>query len=288
MSRLFSNRKKFIIASSLLIVFLVALITAVSPNTNKQDAASKDSVLSVFSPTKKQEVASAGTTPTITSALQQSIPTVKTSHQIAAVVKVVDGDTITVSLNGNSETIRIIGINTPETVDPRKTIECFGKEASAKAKEYMSDSNSTVWLEADPTQGDRDKYQRLLRYIFINNDTTDYGKTMIATGYAYEYTYNTPYKYQLAYKQAQKDAESRKLGLWADNACADPPASNQNSNAPTTPQQNTNNYGGDKDCPDFATHAEAQNYFISKGGSPSHNVDKLDSDGDGIACEGLP
>lgn len=287
MPRFFSNRKKLIIILSLLVIFLAALITAASSSTNKQNASSKYSLFAV-SPTKKQEVASAGTTPTIASTSQQSIPTVKTSHQIATVVKVVDGDTITVSFNGNSETIRIIGINTPETVDPRKTVECFGKEASAKTKEYMSNSSNTVWLEADPTQGDRDKYQRLLRYIFINNDTTDYGKTMIATGYAYEYTYNTPYKYQLAYKQAQKDAESKKLGLWADNACAGPPVSNQNSNPSTTPQQNTNNSGGDKNCSDFATHVDAQAYFVGKGGSPSNNVDKLDSDGDGIACESLP
>ncbi len=145
------------------------------------------------------------------------------SRQIARVVKVVDGDTITVSLSGKNETIRIIGINTPETVDPRKTVECFGKEASAKAKENYAGSRNTVWLESDPSQGDRDKYARLLRYVFINNNSLDYGKTMIATGYAYEYTYNTPYKYQMEYKQAQKDAENKKLGLWADTACASLP-----------------------------------------------------------------
>ncbi len=49
------------------------------------------------------------------------------------VIKVVDGDTITIDLNGKAETIRLIGINTPETVDPRKPVECFGVEASNMA-----------------------------------------------------------------------------------------------------------------------------------------------------------
>ena len=53
------------------------------------------------------------------------------------VIKVVDGDTITIDLNGKAETIRLIGINTPETVDPRKPVECFGVEASNKAKELL-------------------------------------------------------------------------------------------------------------------------------------------------------
>src|SRR3989344_5182278 len=179
MSRLFSNRKKFIIASSILVIFLAALITAVSSNTNKQDSSNKNFVVSTVSPTQKQDVAGAETTPTISPASNQPTPTIKTSHQIATVVKVVDGDTIAVSLNGKTETIRIIGINTPETVDPRKTVECFGKEASNKAKEYFKEKDYNVWLEEDPTQGERDKYQRLLRYVFAGEGVSDYGLMMI-------------------------------------------------------------------------------------------------------------
>ncbi len=132
------------------------------------------------------------------------------------VVSVVDGDTIKVNINGTTETIRIIGINTPETVDPRKPVECFGKEASNKAKELLT--GKTVTLEIDPSQGERDKYNRSLRYVFLS-DGTDYGKYMISSGYAYEYTYNTPYKYQSGYKAAQVQAQSSKTGLWATNTC---------------------------------------------------------------------
>ena len=67
------------------------------------------------------------------------------------VIKVIDGDTITVNINGKTTTLRLIGINTPETVDPRKPVECFGREASAKAHELLD--GKRVRLEYDPSQG---------------------------------------------------------------------------------------------------------------------------------------
>jgi micrococcal nuclease len=132
------------------------------------------------------------------------------------VTKVVDGDTIEVFLNGKTEKVRIIGINTPETVDPRKPVECFGRQASDKAKSLLS--NQTVRLESDPSQSNKDKYGRLLRHVFLNNET-DFGLQMIKEGYAYEYTYDVPYKYQTQYKDAQKEAESLKIGFWGEGVC---------------------------------------------------------------------
>jgi len=132
-------------------------------------------------------------------------------------LKVVDGDTINVLIDGKEERIRIIGINTPETVDPRRPVECFGAEAKQKAEEIFN-NNKTVFLEQDPSQSNRDRYNRLLRYIFLP-DGTDYGKFMIENGFAYEYTYDSPYKYQIIYKLAQQKAQEEKRGLWAENAC---------------------------------------------------------------------
>ena len=206
--------------------------------------------------------------------------------QAVTVIKVVDGDTIAVSINGQNETIRIIGINTPETVDPRKTVECFGIEASNKAKEYFKNNDYKVWLEEDPAQGDRDKYQRLLRYVFSENGTQDYGLTMIKTGYAYEYTYSTQYKYQADYKDAQTYAQNNKLGLWADNICRDQSTS-QVSGSSTSQVEGSKSVLGDRDCPDFKTQKEAQEFFIANGG-PASDSHKLDSDKDGAACESLP
>lgn len=127
------------------------------------------------------------------------------------VIKVVDGDTLDVSINGINERLRLIGINTPETVDPRKPVECFGKEASDKSKEMLS--GKKVILESDSSQGERDKYGRLLRYVFLE-DGTNFNLYMIKNGYAYEYTYNTPYKYQSEFKQAQIEAKNNNSGLW--------------------------------------------------------------------------
>ncbi|MCX7955681.1 MAG: thermonuclease family protein [Patescibacteria group bacterium] len=179
--------------------------------------------------------------------------------------KVVDGDTIEIEIDGKIQRIRVIGINTPEVIDPRKPVECFGKEASEKAKELLS--GKKVRLEKDPTQGDIDKYARLLRYVFLE-DGTDFGLTMIKEGYAYEYTYKIPYKYQQQYKQAQKEAEKNKKGLWADNACITPMFLNFNSYS--TDGININKeiskinleceyscIGSDKDCSDFKTQQEA-------------------------------
>jgi len=207
------------------------------------------------------------------------------------VTQVVDGDTIKVNINGISDTVRLIGIDTPETVHPSKPVECFGKEASNKAKELLE--GQTITLEADPSQGERGKYKRLLRYVFLA-DGTDFNKLMISEGYAYEYTYNSPYKYQDAYKQAQKDAESGKLGLWGDGVCNQDKeipitSTNPESNPATTPNDTIIDDFPDEDmnCSDFSTHREAQDYFESKGGSPSNNADGLDRDRDGIACESL-
>jgi micrococcal nuclease len=213
---------------------------------------------------------------------QESLPT-----NFSKIVKVIDGDTISANVSGTNQTIRLIGINTPETVDPRKPVECFGKEASDKAKEILD--GKSVRLEADSSQGEKDKYDRYLRYVFLE-DGTNFNKLMIEQGYAYEYTYNTPYKYQLEFKAAQKQAMDAKRGLWADNACSSTsvtPTPNSTTNPTPTPTPVSSTHV-DKDCSDFKTHSEAQAYFDAGGGSSSNNYDGLDGDHDGIACETLP
>lgn len=132
------------------------------------------------------------------------------------VLEVVDGDTIKVNLNGATTTIRLIGMDTPETLDPRKVVQCFGKEASAKAKELLS--GKMVRLENDSATEELDKYSRPLKYVFLE-DGTFYNDKMIRDGYAHEYTYNKPYKYQTQFKEAQKEASTNLRGLWAADTC---------------------------------------------------------------------
>ena len=142
---------------------------------------------------------------------------VNTTKETARVLRVIDGDTVEVSLNGKEETVRLIGIDAPEIADPRKTVECFGKESSNFAKSKLD--GQTIELESDPTQGNRDKYGRLLRYVFINE--LNINKLMISEGFAHEYTYQSnPYKYQSEFENAQRKAKENKVGLWSeDNKC---------------------------------------------------------------------
>lgn len=135
-----------------------------------------------------------------------------------SVVKIVDGDTIDVDINGQTERIRFIGLNTPEIVDPRKPIECFGQEASKKMNELLV--GQEVKLEADSTQGDRDKYDRLLRYVYLK-DGTDISLKMIKEGFGYEYTYELPYRNQKQYDEAEAYARENERGLWAPGMCVE-------------------------------------------------------------------
>jgi len=203
--------------------------------------------------------------------------------ELHTVIKVIDGDTIAVEIDGKTETLRLIGIDTPETVHPNKPVQCFGIEASSKAKETLS--GQTVRLEADTAQGERDKYGRLLRYIFLENGT-NFNKMMIVQGYAFEYTYQgIPYQYQTEFKQAEEKARAAKLGLWADDACAGEAVIDTPQITPLTDCYcESNKYN----CPDFKTHQEAQALFDCCVQQVGSDVHRLDRDEDGVACEGLP
>ncbi len=133
------------------------------------------------------------------------------------VSKVVDGDTIDVSMNGKTVRVRLIGVDTPETVGPNEPVGCFGKEASDIAKLKLL--NQKVVLEADESQGDKDKYDRLLRYVILV-DGTNFNEWLISNGYGHEYTYDKAYKYQEDFQDAELNASESKVGLWADNACS--------------------------------------------------------------------
>ena len=146
------------------------------------------------------------------------------------VLKVVDGDTIHISYNGKDEKVRFIGLDTPETKDPRKPIQCFGREATAKMTEFAENKN--IRLEFDKTQGERDKYGRILAFVY-NEDNKNLAYEMIRQGYGNEYTYNSnPYKYQNEFKEAARKAREENKGLWAENTCAGNATKPADSTAP--------------------------------------------------------
>ncbi|MGD8373804.1 MAG: thermonuclease family protein [Candidatus Woesebacteria bacterium] len=242
----------------------------------------------------------------VTSSQQQEQPTEDKTQlsDLYDVIEVVDGDTIKVNIDGKTETLRLIGIDTPETVDPGKPVQCYGKEASDNAKSLLT--GKKVRLESDDTQEDRDKYDRLLRYVYFE-DGTMYNKQVVADGYAHEYTYSTAYKYQSDFKQAQSDADAANKGFWSPNTCngdteqavkqedsaanveavtetqTTAPANTTTSEAPqntTTPVTSESTSVYYADC----TAAREAGVVPIYSGQPGYSS-KLDRDGDGIACE---
>ncbi len=230
--------------------YIIILIGEQLPDTTNTDNPSVvEQVVSAISNTEQNQTTSSEEVTNSTSAqetTQNSTDTTKSSElSFYSVTQVVDGDTIKININGKEETLRLIGLDTPETVDPRKEVQCYGKEASNKAKELLS--NRKVRIETDASQGTTDKYGRMLAYAY-REDGLFYNKHMIEQGYAHEYTYGTPYKYQSEFKTAQKNAQASQLGLWSPSTCNGDTtsASTQTSTqtqAPTPPPVTTQSSG---------------------------------------------
>jgi micrococcal nuclease len=127
------------------------------------------------------------------------------------VTRDVDGDTIDVQQGSTKETVRLIGIDTPETHDPRKPVQCYGPEAAAHTKSVLEGHD--IRLAPDPEDSDRDKYNRLLRYIYLP-DGTLYNAELVQDGWAFAYTV-FPYSKLDEFKALENEAHSANRGLWA-------------------------------------------------------------------------
>jgi micrococcal nuclease len=134
----------------------------------------------------------------------------------ASVVRVVDGDTVAVRVGGREETVRLIGIDTPETVDPRSPVECFGREASDRTKALLP-AGTEVRLVADAEP--RDRYDRLLAYVY-RDDGTFVNLALVEDGYASVLTYPPNVAHVSDFTAAAARAREEGRGLWA--ACGGP------------------------------------------------------------------
>lgn len=141
------------------------------------------------------------------------------SAQIASdqvvVVRVIDGDTIEAQINGQNVKIRYLGVDTPETVDPRKSVQCYGKKASEENKRLVEGKV----VELDKDISDTDKYGRLLRFVYLKNpDGTRLfvNYHLIRSGFARVLTIPPDVKYQEDFLQAQTLARQENLGLWKE------------------------------------------------------------------------
>ena len=247
-------------------------------------------------------------TPTIPPATSTPEPTATPRTLVlteATLVHVIDGDTIDIFVDGRTERVRLIGMDSPETNGPPI---CYGQEASLHAQTLLGQPGSKLWLEKDLSE--TDSFGRLLRYIWLDPPGTRmFNEEMVADGYARASTFPPDVKYVDLFLAAERTARAGQRGLWGACEYFGAPAA-----TPTLPTQSTSLLtptaltstsvsaistpailsdlpydpnGSDRDCSDFDTHDEAQRFFLAAGG-PNSDPHRLDADHDGIACESLP
>ncbi len=129
----------------------------------------------------------------------------------------VDGDTIAVNMNGRKETVRLIGVDTPETHRPNTPVQCYGPAAAAYTKNVIGDQK--VRLEADPTNQNRDRYGRLLRYVYLP-DGRLLDKGLVQNGYGFAYTL-FPFQKKAEFVAAEEQARAANKGLWGNCTVTD-------------------------------------------------------------------
>lgn len=135
----------------------------------------------------------------------------------AVVTRVVDGDTIVVDADGVEERVRFIGMNTPESVKPGTPVMCFGKEASKHLSELLTEG-TPVRLVRDVEA--RDRYDRLLAYVYRASDGMFVNLTMVTDGYADQYTFPPNVAHVDEFGAAAQTARDNGVGLWS--ACEHP------------------------------------------------------------------
>ena len=129
-----------------------------------------------------------------------------------AVSRFVDGDTIVVDMNGKDETLRFIGVDTPETHKPNTPVQCYGPAAAAFTKNFIG--SNKVRLALDPESTNRDRYNRLLRYVYLP-DGTLVNLKLIQEGYGFYYPY-FPFTKSAEFSKAQDAAKAANKGVWGN------------------------------------------------------------------------
>ena len=123
--------------------------------------------------------------------------------------RVIDGDTIRVRHQGKNYTVRLIGVDTPETKHPTQAVQFFGREASAFTKAALE--GKTVLLAKARTGDTVDRYGRLLRYVLLDGD--NFNARLIREGYAHAYR-RFPFSKRAEFIQLEEQARRRGIGLW--------------------------------------------------------------------------
>lgn len=130
-------------------------------------------------------------------------------YSITTVKRVVDGDTFETK---EGDKVRLIGMDTPETVKPGSPVEDYGKEASAFTKKELTGKEVIMFADVE----DKDRYGRLLRYVFLKTSDTMFNEILVREGYANIATFPPNVTYADTFRKLEKEAREKKRGLWAD------------------------------------------------------------------------
>ncbi len=194
--------------------------------------------------------------------LEETKPEAKEKVDIIKVTRVIDGDTIEIS---TGERVRLICIDTPET----------NEDYYQEAKDYLIDLILNKEVELVKDKSETDRYDRLLRYIYLDGEFVN--EMIVEEGWAVAYPYNPDTKLCPQIQKAEDIAKSKGLGIWAEQE--EVKEETQGDSSGIICSYNAYN------CGDFSTHAEAQAVYDECGVSDIHY---LDGDDDGSACETLP
>ena len=134
------------------------------------------------------------------------------------IVKVIDGDTVDVSMSGRTERVRLIGIDTPETKKPNNPIQCFGPEASKHINELLP-VDTPVLVQRDVEA--RDPYGRLLGYVYRTSDNLFVNQDLIINGFARPLSIAPNTAFASEFATLAQTAQNSKIGLWGE--CASEP-----------------------------------------------------------------
>lgn len=130
----------------------------------------------------------------------------------ATMVRHVDGDTLIADIGGTEERVRLIGINTPESVDPRRPVQCFGREASAHLDELLP-PGTPLRIVRDVEA--RDRYKRLLAYVYRARDGLFVNLAQVQDGFARVYTFPPNVAHVDDFRAAEQAARTANAGLWS-------------------------------------------------------------------------
>lgn len=144
-------------------------------------------------------------------------PTADAASLSGTVARVIDGDTVRVRAGGEETAVRLIGIDTPEVARPDTPVQCFGPEASRRAEALLPEG-TRVRVVTDPGQDARDRFGRLLGYVYVAGAGGAEGSVnyrLVREGYARRYVYmRDPFRYADAFGAAERRARRDGAGLW--------------------------------------------------------------------------